>query len=82
LGLGKGAKNVLGSAHVVDQLSFCMFPSFLIFDFCLIFGSFLMFGVLMGYFGGRVGFDNCFGVYSCSSTTFIFYFSINSDVSF
>ena len=40
LGLGKGSKTVLGSTHVVEQLSFCMFPSILIFYFYLILGSF------------------------------------------
>ena len=43
LGLGKGSKNVLGSTHVVEQLSFCMFLSFLIFDFYLILGPSLTF---------------------------------------
>ena len=42
-GLGLGLKTVLGSSHVVEQLSFCMYPSILIFDFDLIFGSFLTF---------------------------------------
>ena len=41
--LGKGSKNVLVSTHVVEQLSFCMFPSFLIFDFHLFLGSFFTF---------------------------------------
>ena len=33
----------------------------------------------MGYLWGWVGFRNCFGVYSCSWTTYIFYSSSNSD---
>ena len=33
----------------------------------------------MGYFGVGVGFENCFGVYSCSWTTLIFYVFLNSD---
>ena len=33
LGLGKGSNTVLGSTHVVEQLSFSMFLSILIFDF-------------------------------------------------
>ena len=37
LGLGKGSKTVLGYTHVVEQLSFSMFPSILTFDFDLIF---------------------------------------------
>ena len=38
LGLEKDSKTVLGSTHVVDQLSFFMFPSILMFDFDLILG--------------------------------------------
>ena len=34
---------VLGSTHVVEQLSFSMFPSTLTFDFDLILGSYLTF---------------------------------------
>ena len=33
----------MGSTHVVEQLSFSMFPSILTFDFDSIFGSFLIF---------------------------------------
>jgi len=33
LGLGKGSNAVLGSTYVVEQLSFSMFLSILIFDF-------------------------------------------------
>ena len=40
LGLGKGSNTVLGSTHVVEQLSFSMFLSILIFDFYLILGYF------------------------------------------
>ena len=40
---GKGSKTVLGSTHVVEQLSFCMFSSILIFDFYLILESFMTF---------------------------------------
>ena len=36
-------KTVLGSTHIVKQLSFSMFPSILTFDFDLILGSFLTF---------------------------------------
>ena len=39
--------NVLGSTHVVEQLSFSMFPSTLAFDFDLMLGSFLTFWALM-----------------------------------
>ena len=42
-GLGKGSKNVLGSTHIIEQLLFCMLPSFLIFDFYLIFEPFFTF---------------------------------------
>ena len=52
LGLWTGSKTVLGSTHVVEQLSFSMLPSILIFDFDLLLGSFLLFGALMGYFWG------------------------------
>ena len=62
-----GWTTVLGSAHVVEQLSFSMFPSILRFDFDLILGSFLTFGGPHGLFlGFGVGFKNCFGVYSYS----------------
>ena len=44
LGLGWSSKTVLGSTHVVEQLSFSMFPSILTFDFDLILGSFFTFG--------------------------------------
>ena len=40
LGLGKCLKTVLGYTHVVEQLSFSMFPSILTFDFVLILGPF------------------------------------------
>ena len=50
LGLGKGSNTVLGSTHVVEQLSFSMFPSTLAFDFDLMLGSFLTFWAIMGYF--------------------------------
>ena len=43
--LGKGSNTVLGSTHVVEQLSFSMFSSILTFDFDLILGSFLKFWV-------------------------------------
>ena len=56
LGLGKGSKTVLGVTHVVEQLSFSMFPSILTFDFDLILLSFLTFcgpnGLLFGDLGG------------------------------
>ena len=52
LGLGKGSKTVLGYTHVVEQLSFSMFPSILTLDFDLISGPFLTFwgpnGLLLG----------------------------------
>ena len=63
--------------------SFCLFPSILIFDLDLIFRSFFYFlGPLWAIFGVRVGFDNCFRVYSCSWTTLIFFVSFNSDIWF
>ena len=52
LGLGKGSYTVLGSTHVVEQFSFCMFSSILIFDFYLISGSFLTFWGPNGLFLG------------------------------
>ena len=43
----------MGSTHLVEQLSFSMFPSILTFDFDFIFGSFLIFsgptGLLLGF---------------------------------
>ena len=53
--MGKGSKTVLGSTHVVEQLSFSMFSLILIFDFYLIvnFGSFFSFwgpnGLFLGF---------------------------------
>ena len=41
LGLWKGSKTVLGSTHVVEQLSFSMLPSILTFDFDSILVPFL-----------------------------------------
>ena len=38
--LGKGSNTVLGSTHVVEQLSFFMFSSILTFDFYLFWGNF------------------------------------------
>ena len=38
LRLGEVSKTVLGSTHVVEQLSFSMFPSILTLDFDLILG--------------------------------------------
>ena len=52
LGLGKGSKTDLGYTHVVELLSFSMFPSTLAFDFDLMLGSFLTFWALMGYVWG------------------------------
>ena len=43
LGLEKGSKTFLGYTHVVEQLSFSIFPSILTFDFDLILGSFFTF---------------------------------------
>ena len=47
-GFEQGLKTVLGSTHVVEQLSFFKVPSILAFEFDLIFGSFLLFGAVMG----------------------------------
>ena len=52
LGSGFGLKTVLGSTHVVEKLSFSMFPSILTFDFDLILGSFLSFWGPNGLFLG------------------------------
>ena len=43
---------VVGSTHLLEQLSFSMFPSTLAFDFDLMLGSFLTFWAQMGYFWG------------------------------
>ena len=43
MGLGYDSKTDFGSPHVVEQLSFTMFPSILTFDFDLNLGSFLTF---------------------------------------
>ena len=39
-GVGVGSTTVLGSTHVVEQLSFPIFPSTVAFDFDLMLGSF------------------------------------------
>ena len=52
LGSGNGPKTVLGSPHVVEQLSFSMIPSILTFDFDLIWGSFFTFLGPYGLFLG------------------------------
>ena len=44
LGLREGLTSVSGSTHVVEQLSFSMFPSIMTFDLDLILGSFFTFG--------------------------------------
>ena len=50
--VGVGFETVLGSTHVVEQLSFSVFPSILTFDFDLIFGSSFTFsgpnGLILG----------------------------------
>ena len=52
LGWGWGSTTVLGSTHVLEQLSFSIFPSILTFDFYLILGSFLTFWGPNGLFLG------------------------------
>ena len=53
LGLGKGSKTFLGYTHVVEQLSFSMFPSILTFNFDLILWSFFdLLGPLWAKFWG------------------------------
>ena len=59
-------KNFLGSDHVVDQLSFSMFPSILTFVFDLALGSFLTFCGPSGLFWVKVGFRDSFVVHLCS----------------
>ena len=78
-GVGVGFDNCLGSTHIVEQLSFSMFLSILTFDF---WGPFLLFGALFGYFWGWGRIQNCFGVYSCSWITFIFYVVVNFNILF
>jgi len=56
-----GSKTVLGSTHVVEQLSFSMLPSILTFYFDSILASFFIFGALMGYFGVREGLKSVLG---------------------
>ena len=52
LGLGYDLKTVLGSTHVVEQLSSSMLPSILTFDFDLILVSFFTFWGPNGLFFG------------------------------
>ena len=73
MGSGYGSKTVLGSTHVVEQLSFSMLSLILTFDFDLILGSFLSFWGPNGLFlGVGVGLKNCFGVSSYRLMTFVF----------
>ena len=48
-----GYKTVLGSTHVVEQLSFSLIPSILTFDFDLVFEPFFTFGAQIFYFWGQ-----------------------------
>ena len=68
MGVGVRFDNCFGvwSTHVVEQLSFSMFPSTLAFNFDLMLGTFFTFLALLGFFGVGVEFENCFGVYSYS----------------
>ena len=59
-GRGWIKKNVLWSTHVVDLLSFSMFPLILTFDSDLILGHFLLFWTLMDYFWGWRGAQKLF----------------------
>ena len=71
------------STHVVEQLSYCMFPSFLVFDFYLIGVIFDFLGPYTGLFLGlSKSSKNCFGFYSSSLTTFICSVFFNSDIWF
>ena len=51
---GWGLTTGLWSTHVVEKLSFSLFPSILTFDFDLILGSFLTFWGPNGLFSGLV----------------------------
>ena len=55
LGLGKSSKTVLGYTHVVEYLSFSIFPLILTFDFDLILWSFLTFWCPIGLLSGDLG---------------------------
>ena len=78
MGSGYSSRNALDSTYVVEQPLFSIVPSILTFDFDLIFFA------LMGDFWvwGQIGFDNYFGVYSYSCSTFILYVSVNSGFGF
>ena len=52
MGFGKGSNTVLGSTHVVEQLSYSLFLSILTFGFDLILGSFFTFWGPNGLFLG------------------------------
>ena len=71
----------MGSTHVVEQLSFYMFPAILTFDFDLILWSFLIFwgpnGLVFGDLGGVRKLSWGLLMYL---KTFIFYVSFNSDL--
>jgi len=72
-----GSETVLESTHVVEQLSFSMIWIWLKFGVIFVF-----WGPKWAGFGVRVCFNNCFGVYSFSWTTFILYVSVYSNIWF
>ena len=73
---------VFGSTHVVEQLSFSMFPSTLSFDFDLWLESFLIFWALMGYFWGWGRVRKLFWGLLMYLLTLFFYGSIKSGIDF
>ena len=81
LGLGKGPKTVLGSTHVVKQLSLSMLPKILTFDFDLILGSFFTFWGPIGLFLGLgKGPNTLLGSTHVVEQLFFIYFTLDSDI--
>ena len=70
----------MASTHVVEQLSFSMFPSIPTFDFGLISGSNFTFWALMGISGVGIGLKHCYKSNNKAELLFTFYVSFNSDI--
>ena len=82
--VGLRFENCFESTHVVEQLSFSIIRSILIFAFNLILGLLFTFWGPNGlffvlFFWVKVGFENYFGVILCSWTNFIFHVFFISD---
>ena len=79
LGSGYSSRTVLGSTHVVEQLSFSMIPSIPSFEFDLILGSFFTFWAPNAQFWGSfLIFLGPNGLFLGSGSTYVFEQSLSS----